>query len=363
VAATQAKAQFGLNRILIVDWDVHHGNGTQHLFEEDPSVLYFSVHRYDNGDFFPGSKDAAPQAVGRGAGKGFNVNVAWNLAWKDNVGMGDDEYLAAWQLILLPVALDFNPELILVSAGFDSAAGDVGGCSVTPAGFAQMTRMLQSVSPNIVLVLEGGYEPAVIAECTCACVRALLGDPLDLRTEVRPKKEACLSLERTLRSHGPFWASLASSECASSASIAPVIMLDVVGIGHTPPAEGAGNERQHEHSSDSHIQSKTVRARRRKKVDRAATGVSISTRNAAESNWKGDTKKLARRERQLGATLERIEALKRDLQGGKRMSRKECASLEEEDNLKWELEEVQAELAELTSLSRDDAIRMYAGCR
>jgi len=59
---------------------------------------------------------------------------------------------------------------------------------VTPAGFAQMTRMLQSVSPNIVLVLEGGYEPAVIAECTCACVRALLGDPLDLRTEVRPKK-------------------------------------------------------------------------------------------------------------------------------------------------------------------------------
>jgi len=138
-------------------------------------------------------------------------------------------------------------------------------------------------------------------------------------------------------------------------------MLDVVGIGDTPPAEDAGNERQHEHSSDSHIQAKTVRARRR--VDRARTGVSISTRNAAESIWKGDTKKLARRERELGTTLERIEALKRDLQGGKRMSRKECASLEEEDNLKWELEEVQAELAELTSLSRDDAIRMYAGCR
>merc|ERR1712032_448551 len=222
---------------------------------------------------------------------------------------------------------------------------------------------------GVVLVLEGGYELAVIAECTCACVRTLLGDPLDLLTEVRPKKEARLSLERTLRAHRPFWAALASVESTSSVSTAQVIMLDVVVIGQATPAEGVGEERMHqlsssskEQSSNSNIQPKIAKVRR-KKVDRAVTGVSISTRNAAESNWKGDAKKLARRERDLGPMLARIEALKRELEVGKRMSRKECASLEEEDELRWELQDVQAELAELTSLSRDDAIRMYTGCR
>ena len=106
-------------RILLVDWDVHHGNGTQHIFESDPRVLYISLHRYDNGSFFPGSLDAGHDRVGKGKGEGFNVNIPWNKK-----GMSDGDYLSAFQHIVLPIAYQFNPELVLVSAGFDAAVGD-----------------------------------------------------------------------------------------------------------------------------------------------------------------------------------------------------------------------------------------------
>jgi histone deacetylase 6 len=208
IAALSARRNLGIKRVLIVDWDVHHGNGTQHIFEDDPTVLYFSVHRYDNGDFFPCSRDAAPEVVGCGRGQGFNMNVAWNVAWKDQQGMGDDEYFAAWEHVLLPVVKEFQPELVLVSAGFDAARGDIGGCSVSPAGFARLTRMLQNSCPKLILVLEGGYKLEVISECVSGCLSALLGDPVALCTHAQPKKEARLSIERTLRAHRPFWACL-----------------------------------------------------------------------------------------------------------------------------------------------------------
>eukprot|EP00054_Salpingoeca_dolichothecata_P019781 m.123318 g.123318 ORF g.123318 m.123318 type:complete len:291 (+) comp23384_c0_seq6:207-1079(+) len=90
VAAAKARKDWGVNRVLIVDWDVHHGNGTQHMFEDDPSVLYFSTHRYDNGFFYPNSNDADPTTVGKGAGAGFSVNVGWNQR-----AMGDVELVFA----------------------------------------------------------------------------------------------------------------------------------------------------------------------------------------------------------------------------------------------------------------------------
>lgn len=102
-----------------MDWDVHHGNGTQHIFESDPRVLYVSLHRYDNGNFFPGSLDAGHDRVGTGKGEGFNVNIPWNKK-----GMSDGDYVAAFHHIVLPIAYQFNPELVLVSAGFDAAVGD-----------------------------------------------------------------------------------------------------------------------------------------------------------------------------------------------------------------------------------------------
>mmetsp|Transcript_95036 Transcript_95036/g.271757 ORF Transcript_95036/g.271757 Transcript_95036/m.271757 type:complete len:299 (+) Transcript_95036:170-1066(+) len=97
VAAAVARKQWGVERVLIVDWDVHHGNGTQHMFENDPSVLYFSTHRYDRGKFYPHSTDASPEQIGAGKGAGYNVNVAW-----ERHGMGDADYLHAWQRILIP---------------------------------------------------------------------------------------------------------------------------------------------------------------------------------------------------------------------------------------------------------------------
>ncbi len=175
VAAAYARRELGVGKVLICDWDVHHGQGTQRMFLDDPSVLYFSVHRYDHGRFFPGT--GAPSVVGEGAGEGYTLNVAWNEG-----GMGDAEYRRVWTQVLLPVAQAFAPELILVSAGFDGAEGDeMGGCRVTPqGGFGEMTRMLMAGVPSaqgrVVLALEGGYKLSVLAECVEACLTALMYD-------------------------------------------------------------------------------------------------------------------------------------------------------------------------------------------
>ena len=128
VAAAVARRRMGVERVLIVDWDVHHGNGTQHMFDGDPSVLYFSVHRFDHGHFYPGS--GAARECGDGAGEGFSVNVPW-----PGGGFGDEEYAAVFSEVLLPIAREFDPHLVLVCAGFDAAAGDpLGGCDVSPEG-------------------------------------------------------------------------------------------------------------------------------------------------------------------------------------------------------------------------------------
>jgi histone deacetylase 6 len=125
VSAAYARAKLDAEKILIVDWDVHHGNGTQRCFYNDPNVLYFSVHRYHGGNFFPFLQQGGPASVGNGTGKGFNMNVGWN-----DKKMGDDEYLVVWEKLLMPVAKEFNPDLVLVSAGFDAAGGDMGECDV-----------------------------------------------------------------------------------------------------------------------------------------------------------------------------------------------------------------------------------------
>ena len=97
-----------VRRVLVVDWDVHHGNGIQHIFYDDPRVLYFSVHRFDRGRFYPCSREAGPDHVGRGPGLGATLNVGWNRA-----GAGDAEYLAAWREVLMPVAYAFQPDLVV----------------------------------------------------------------------------------------------------------------------------------------------------------------------------------------------------------------------------------------------------------
>lgn len=141
------------SRVLIVDWDVHHGNGIQRLFYEDNRVLYMSLHRHDRGNFFPGTGD--PSELGSGPGMGYNINIAWS-----NEVMSDAEYLAAFRSIVMPIARSFEPALVLVASGFDAARGhtfNFGGYYLSPQCFASMTRQLMTLAKGrLVLCLEGG---------------------------------------------------------------------------------------------------------------------------------------------------------------------------------------------------------------
>jgi acetoin utilization deacetylase AcuC-like enzyme len=172
IAAEYARAHLGVQRVLILDWDVHHGNGTQTAFYNNPHVLTLSLHRWEGGRFYPYLQSSGPTCIGQGAGKGFNVNVAWSHA-----GMGNAEYEAAWQRLVLPLARSFAPDLILVAAGFDAAEGDpLGGNCVTPDGFAALTRMLLDLHVPIVMSLEGGYVPSILGKCVVAVMEALADD-------------------------------------------------------------------------------------------------------------------------------------------------------------------------------------------
>ena len=177
VAAGAALAE-GLQRILIVDWDIHAGNGTAAAFAQDPRVLVFSLHA-EEAYPFPARPMAAhgARAVGEGAGRGYTANVAWGRPG-GAVGeeVGDAEYAHAFDALLLPLARAFDPQLVLVSAGFDSAAGDEMGFGVTPAGYAALTARLRTVAGGrVVVVLEGGYNVPAVARGLHACTAALLG--------------------------------------------------------------------------------------------------------------------------------------------------------------------------------------------
>eukprot|EP00039_Didymoeca_costata_P005577 m.82630 g.82630 ORF g.82630 m.82630 type:complete len:555 (+) comp12880_c1_seq1:31-1695(+) len=189
LAAHAARNKYGAERVLIVDWDVHHGNGTQRMFEEDDSVLYFSVHRYDGGKFYPASPYASPKSIGVGRGKGYSVNVGWN-----GPTAGDLEYLMVWNQILMPIAYGFNPDLVIVSAGFDAARGDpLGGCEVSPEGYAQLTHMLSGLANGrVIIALEGGYNITSVSESLSACAEVLT-------TKVPPRLE--LTTSRKFATH------------------------------------------------------------------------------------------------------------------------------------------------------------------
>jgi histone deacetylase 6 len=194
--AARAALSLGARRVLIVDWDVHHGNGTQHTFWDDPDVLYFSTHQYP---FYPGTgwilETGGPDAAGR------TVNVPWPG------GMADPEYLAAFDRLLLPIARAFAPDLVLVSAGFDAAEGDLlGGMGITPAGYAAMTaRLADLAGGKVVLALEGGYNLEAISASAAACLRVLLGEAPPKAASGEPSPLAARILAEVARIQSPFW--------------------------------------------------------------------------------------------------------------------------------------------------------------
>ena len=169
LAARYAQRRHGLGKVLIVDWDVHHGNGTQEIFYADPSVFYFSTHQ---GPWYPGT--GAPHEAGAGKGKGMTLNCPFpaGAARKEIVEQ-------AFRGRLLPAADRFKPDLVLISAGFDSRAGDpLGGFRLTDEDFADLTRLMLEVANThaggrLVSVLEGGYALKGLASASAAHVRAL----------------------------------------------------------------------------------------------------------------------------------------------------------------------------------------------
>ena len=194
VAAGHARAR-GVGRVAILDWDVHHGNGTQDIFYEDPDVLYLSVHR---SPFYPGT--GKPEEVGAGEGRGFNVNVPLPAR------SGEDAYAAAFNGVLVPVLREYAPGLLIVSAGYDAHAADpLGGMDLDENSFARFAALLCAAcrevgAPPPAFVLEGGYDLGALSRSITATMLGAHEDAPDMgySSGVKP-------VERSRGALAPFW--------------------------------------------------------------------------------------------------------------------------------------------------------------
>ncbi|WP_455244304.1 histone deacetylase family protein [Petrachloros mirabilis] len=169
IAARYVQRKHGLKRVLIVDWDVHHGNGTQHSFDDDPTILFFSTHQYPH---YPGTGRATER--GTGAGEGFTINVPMEA------GEGDETYHAIFLNSLVPAADDFKPEFVIISAGFDAHRDDpLASMGLTEAGYADLTGIVAGIAQRhaqgrMLSSLEGGYNLTALAASVDAHIKALL---------------------------------------------------------------------------------------------------------------------------------------------------------------------------------------------
>jgi len=179
VAAKHAIHTKRAERVFILDWDIHHGNGIQDICFDDPNIFYLSLHRGSFGEngaqhFYPYT--GQPMETGYGAGVGTNLNIAFEKG-----GMGNLEYAAAFSEVVLPVLFEFNPDLIIIACGLDAAKGDLlGDCGLSPEMYHVMTRSVLETAgfdTPVVVALEGGYNLKVIAECMDAVALALLDEP------------------------------------------------------------------------------------------------------------------------------------------------------------------------------------------
>src|SRR3989454_2264826 len=171
VAARYAIDRYGLERVLIIDYDVHHGNGTQEMFYSDPRVLYFSIHQ---APFYPGT--GLSDERGEGAGLGTTINVPLPAT------TGYETYEPVFRQVMAPAAERYNPQLILVSAGFDAHWKDpLGGMNLSTAAFAKLTGIIIELAQylcngRLIMVQEGGYDLDAMASCVATCINWLLGD-------------------------------------------------------------------------------------------------------------------------------------------------------------------------------------------
>ncbi|KAJ7901911.1 histone deacetylase complex protein [Mycena olivaceomarginata] len=210
VAARVVQRLTPIKKILILDWDVHHGNGTQRAFNDDPSVLYISLHRYERGEFYPCGPFGGLQSCGEGAGLGYSVNIPW-----PEKGMGDADYIHAFQKIVMPIAMEFAPELVIISAGFDAAEGDdLGECLVTPAGYSHMTYMLGGLAGGrLVVALEGGYNLDSITKSALAVTEIILGGAPPEMSSMVASEAAAETVWLVAREQSKYWKGVSPKAC------------------------------------------------------------------------------------------------------------------------------------------------------
>lgn len=193
-----------VRRIMILDWDIHHGNGTQKAFYDDDRILYVSLHRFELGKYYPGTVHGQYDQTGEGKGEGFNCNITWPVG-----NVGDAEYMWAFEQIVMPMGREFQPDLVIISSGFDAADGDtIGQCHVTPSCYGHMTHMLKSLARgNLAVILEGGYNLDSIAKSALAVAKILIGEPPDELPEpsMDPKPEALEMVDKIIRLQSKYW--------------------------------------------------------------------------------------------------------------------------------------------------------------
>ncbi|EFC36189.1 histone deacetylase [Naegleria gruberi] len=213
VAARVAQQFKSVGRVAIIDFDIHHGNGTQEIFEDDPSILYVSIHRFEQ-NYFPGT--GSLEEVGIGKGEGYTLNIP--LPPKDykipsTATFGDSDYIAIFRQLIIPVCTEFAPDLVIVSAGFDAAKGDILGrrMSLTPSGYEHIIGMLKQLAGGkIVLALEGGYKTDVTASCATASLRSLLNLPPSPISIKPPSKATNVAIRQVIIQHAQYWKCLKS---------------------------------------------------------------------------------------------------------------------------------------------------------
>ena len=199
ISARYAADRYGLRRILIVDWDIHHGHGLQELFYSDPSVLYFSTH-----DTLLYPHSGAMEETGTGAGTGYTVNIPLSRKFEN------EDFLHIYRETLAPVIHGFRPELILAAAGFDAHREDpIGRSRITTQGFGHLTRLLLRLLPDagnppLFLSLEGGYNPRALTDSVREVLSALILPETDVLPATDPSPEAEALAEQVREIHTPY---------------------------------------------------------------------------------------------------------------------------------------------------------------
>eukprot|EP01064_Diplonema_japonicum_P022281 TRINITY_DN3199_c2_g1_i2.p1 TRINITY_DN3199_c2_g1~~TRINITY_DN3199_c2_g1_i2.p1 ORF type:complete len:476 (+),score=101.59 TRINITY_DN3199_c2_g1_i2:176-1603(+) len=200
IATRYVQRRYPSKRVAIIDYDVHHGDGTQEIFEADGSVVFISLHRYDKGDFYPHSGPHTDMGVGSGVGKIFNI--AFDTTPGTDTVIGDAAFEAVATGFLVPFLKGLNIDLALVSSGFDAAHGDPLGRMNVKNGFARITHHIRSAVPNMLMLLEGGYNTSNVAQGTLSCLRSLLDiTPPPLKSNSVQASWALSAVRTTLTHH------------------------------------------------------------------------------------------------------------------------------------------------------------------